>query len=105
LEVGSHAQEVIHVCYTIRYGLVKPTKLKPVYKDPLNEYDTTGAVNTLKSSMRSRGWVLANANRGHYIDAGECWVADGGWKRARAFQEGEAENWVDPSDPEGPPGR
>jgi len=87
-----------------RYGIVKPTREKPVYKDPLNEFDTTGAVNTLKVSMREKGWVSENSNRGHYIDCVDYWHAEGGWKRARGYQEGESENWVDPENPDAPPG-
>ena len=37
---------------------MKPTREKPVFKDPLNEYDTTGSVNTLKRSMTKKGRVF-----------------------------------------------
>jgi hypothetical protein len=94
-------------CLPLRLSLLQhyppnPIKTKKNYKDPLNEYDTTGGVNTLKKSMRKKGWIHENANRGHYTDCITYWLAQGGWKRARAHQEGEQEGWVDPENPGAP---
>ena len=65
-----------------KLGLVEPSKTKPVYKHPFNQFDTRGGVNVLKNRMASEEWKSSICtSRAVYIDLGWCFVALGGWKR------------------------
>jgi hypothetical protein len=74
--------------YNGKFGLILPTKEKPLLVHPQNVFGTRGGINALKASVREHDWTSEMCtSRAQVIDMGTYWWALGGGKRGVAVQE------------------